>query len=192
MYACYAVSPSGWFGPEGQLYSEFVAALGVDNDSGMFMAGYAGLCIFAVFPPLVGMPALPGIMLGFVAVAVLVVDIGSCMLVLVLQVVMQVLWLVLLVLRCVSFVVVRPKMLGIMVGMTRRTLQRHNNRSSVVMDIGTCMAGFAGFLCVLCCVFPLFVGRGACGGHGSGRARPRHRQLHVHESGPHEPPESMS
>ena len=78
------MSPSGWFGPEGQLYSEVVAAHGVDNDSGKFMAGYAGiLCIFAVFPPLVGMPAMPGIMLGFVAVAVLVGDIGSCMLVLV-------------------------------------------------------------------------------------------------------------
>ena len=143
------MSLSGWFGPEGQLYSEVVATLGVDNDSGMFMAGYAGIYASSLCSLL----------------AVLVVDIGSCMLVLVLLVVMQVLWLVLLVLRCVSFVVVRPMMLGIMAGMTRRTFC--SDTVAAPPSTWTLACGVAGFFYASYAVFP------KC------RARRRHRQLHV-------------
>ena len=48
----------GRYGPEEQLRSEFVAALSVDVDSGMSMAGFAGFffCIYAVFLQLAAGP----------------------------------------------------------------------------------------------------------------------------------------
>ena len=64
------------------------------------------------------------------------------------------LWLVLLVLRCVSFVVVRPMMLGIMVGMTRRTFCSDTVAAPPSTWTLACarlvLLGF--FFCVLCCV----------------------------------------
>ena len=70
-------SASWWFGPEGQLYSEVAAALGVDNVSGMFTAGFADIYAFyAVFLTFVGWFAGPGFLVAG-EVAALVVDIGS-------------------------------------------------------------------------------------------------------------------
>ena len=53
--ACYAVSPSR-FGPEGQLYSEVVAALIVDSDSGMYKVGVAGFYTSRCVSFVVGRP----------------------------------------------------------------------------------------------------------------------------------------
>ena len=138
-YACYAVSPSGWFGPEGQLYSEVVAALGVDNDSGMFIAGYAGIYESSLCS--LRMPAMPGIMLGFVAVAVLVVHrqlharagFAGCDA----SAVAGVVGIALCFLRCRQAHDARYDQ--------KDSLQRHSGRTSVDKVIGMCMAGVAGF-----------------------------------------------